>query len=33
MDGSLVSFGVDAAGELYAVDRGGRILRVVSTGE
>jgi glucose/arabinose dehydrogenase len=30
LDGSLVSFGLDAAGELYAVDRGGRILRVVS---
>lgn len=29
-DGSLASFGVDGAGELYAVDRGGRILRVVS---
>ena len=31
-DGSLASFGVDGAGEIYAVDRGGRILRVVSQG-
>jgi hypothetical protein len=29
-DGRLVSFGADAAGELYAVDRGGRILRIVA---
>ena len=29
-DGSLVSFGVDEAGELYAVDRDGRILRIVA---
>jgi hypothetical protein len=30
--GRLVSFGVDGAGELYAVDQGGRILRVVAAG-
>jgi glucose/arabinose dehydrogenase len=29
-DGRLVSFGVDGAGELYAVDQGGRILHVVT---
>ncbi len=29
-DGRLVSFGVDETGELFAVDRGGRILRVVA---
>lgn len=30
MDGTLVSFGVDDAGEIYAVDQGGRILHVVT---
>ena len=30
-DGSPVSFGTDEAGELYVVDRGGRILHVVAT--
>lgn len=29
MDGTLVSFGVDEGGEIYAVDQGGRILHVV----
>jgi glucose/arabinose dehydrogenase len=28
MDGTLTSFGVDDAGEVYAVDRGGRVLHV-----
>jgi len=31
-DGRLVSFGTDGAGELYAVDQLGRILRVTTTG-
>ena len=30
-DGRLVSFGVDEAGELYAVDQGGRIYRIVAS--
>ena len=30
IDGTLVSFGVDERGELYAVDQGGRILHVVT---
>ena len=30
IDGTLVSFGVDEQGELYAVDQGGRILHVVT---
>lgn len=30
LDGSLSSFGQDAAGELYAIDLGGRILRVTA---
>ena len=30
IDGTLVSFGVDQSGELYAVDQGGRILHVVT---
>ena len=30
MRGTLVSFGVDEAGELFAVDQGGRILQVVT---
>ncbi|MEX1296798.1 MAG: PQQ-dependent sugar dehydrogenase [Candidatus Limnocylindrales bacterium] len=30
IDGTLVSFGVDESGELYAVDQGGRILHVVT---
>jgi hypothetical protein len=29
-EGRLVSFGVDEAGELYAVDSDGRILRIVA---
>ena len=29
-DGRLASFGVDGAGELYAVDRNGRLLSIVS---
>lgn len=31
LDGRLVAFGQDDAGELYAVDHGGRILRIVAT--
>jgi hypothetical protein len=30
IDGTLVSFGVDDDGEIYAVDQGGRILHVVT---
>lgn len=30
IDGTLLSFGVDHSGELYAVDQGGRILHVVT---
>ncbi len=30
-DGRLVSFGTDGAGELYAVDQRGRILRLTAT--
>jgi hypothetical protein len=30
IDGTLVSFGVDDLGEIYAVDQGGRILHVVT---
>jgi glucose/arabinose dehydrogenase len=30
-DGRLVSFGADEAGELYAVDHGGRIFRIVAS--
>lgn len=30
MDGTLVSFGTDEAGTIYAVDQGGRILQVVT---
>jgi hypothetical protein len=31
-DGQLVSFGTDGAGELYAVDKGGRVVRVSAGG-
>ena len=32
-DGRLASFGADSAGELFAVDRGGRIFRIVANAE